>query len=121
MLEEGLIRPALRSGNSDSIDEFDLESALAGHLGRTVPNMPMSTAIARRLRRIYLYLFGVQLLAWVLKLSSQPTPASSFGELLSRADVGAIPGEFFFMTSGLGFVAVVTFAFMRGGIDREKD
>jgi hypothetical protein len=34
--------------------------------------------------------------------------------------VGAIPGEVFFMTSGLGFLAVVTFAFMRGGIDREK-
>jgi uncharacterized membrane protein len=121
MLEEGLIRPALRSGNSNSNDEFDLESALAGHLGSTVPNMPMTTAIARRLRRIYLYLFGVQLLAWVLKLSSQPTPASSFHDLVSRADVGAIPGEVFFMTSGLGFLAVVTFAFMRGGIDREKD
>jgi uncharacterized membrane protein len=120
ILEKGLIRPALRSGTPESNDGFDLESALDGHLGRTVPNMPMAKAIARRLRRIYLYLFGVQLLAWILKLSSQPTQASSFRELVSRADVGAIPGQVFFVASGLGFVAVVAFAFFLGGIDREN-
>jgi len=120
LLEEGLIRTALRSEAVESKDGIDLESALDAHLGRTVPSMPISIAVARRLRRIYLYLFGVQLLAWVLKLSSQPTPASSFHELVSRADVGAIPGEVFFATSGVGFLAVLAFALMRGGIDREK-
>lgn len=120
ILEEGLIRPALRSGESESNDEFDLESALADHLGRTVPSMPMAKAVARRLRRIYLYLFGVQLLAWILKLSSQPTPVSSFGELISRADVGAISGEVFFVASGLGFVAAMAFTFYLGGISREN-
>ncbi len=119
ILEKGLIRAALRSEDSDPVDEFDLESALGAHLGRTVPSMPIAKAIARRLRRIYVYLFGVQLLAWVLKLSSQPTPASSFRELVSRADVGAIPGEVFFVTSGVGFLLVVFFAFMQGGIDRK--
>ena len=120
LLEEGLIRPALRSGTSESNDEFDLESSLGAHLGRTVPSMPIAKAIARRLRRIYLYLFGVQFLAWNLKLSSQPTPASSFRELVSRADVLAIPGEVIFVTSSLGLLAVMAFAFMQGGIDREK-
>jgi uncharacterized membrane protein len=120
LLEEGLIRPALKSGSPASNDELDLESALGAHLGRTVPTMPMAKAIARRLRRIYLYLFGVQLLAWMLKLSSQPTPASSFHELVSRADVAAIPGEIFFVISGLGFLSVVAFAFLHGGIDHEK-
>jgi uncharacterized membrane protein len=120
LLEEGLIRPALRSGTSESNDEFDLESSLGAHLGRTVPSMPIAKAIARRLRRIYLYLFGVQFLAWNMKLSSQPTPASSFRELVSRADVLAIPGEVIFVTSSLGILAVMAFAFMQGGIDREK-
>ena len=119
MLEEGLIRPALRSEITDSKSEFDLESALVPQLGRTVPSMPIAKAIARRLRRIYLYLFGVQLLAWILKLSSQPTPVHSFSELISRADVGAVPGEVFFALSSVGFLAVMTFAFMRGGIDRD--
>lgn len=120
LLEKGLIRSALRSGTSEGSDEFDLESALDSHLGRTVPSMPIAKAIARRLRRIYLYLFGVQLFAWLLKLSSQPVSASSFRELVSRAKVGAIPGEVFFVTSALGFFAVIAFAFMQGGIDREK-
>ena len=120
LLEEGLIRSALRSPSSESKVEIDLESALDAHLGRTVPSMPISKAIARRLRRIYLYLFGVQLVAWVLKLSSQPTPASSLRELVSRADVGAIPGEVFFTASGLGFLAVMLFALLKGGIDRDR-
>jgi uncharacterized membrane protein len=123
LLEEGLIRSALRSPSSESSEskvEIDLESALDAHLGRTVPSMPISKAIARRLRRIYLYLFGVQLVAWVLKLSSQPTPASSLRELVSRADVGAIPGEVFFAASGLGFLAVMAFALRNGGIDRDR-
>jgi uncharacterized membrane protein len=120
LLEEGLIRSALRSESSESNGEIDLESALDAHLGRTVPSMPISKAIARRLRRIYLYLFGVQLVAWLLKLSSQPTPASSLRELVSRADVGAIPGEVFFTVSGLGFLAVMAFALRKGGIDRDR-
>lgn len=120
LLEEGLIRSALRSESSESKVAIDLESALDAHLGRTVPSMPISKAIARRLRRIYLYLFGVQLVAWLLKLSSQPTPASSLRELVSRADVGAIPGEVFFTVSGLGFLAVMAFALRKGGIDRDR-
>jgi len=120
LLENGLIRSALGSDTRSSNAEVDLESALSGHLGRTIPNMPISKAIARRLRRIYLYLFGVQLLAWILKLSIQPTPFASFGELASRADVGVIPGGLFFLLSGLGYVAAIVFAFSRGGIDREK-
>jgi uncharacterized membrane protein len=120
LLEKGFIRSALQPpSESKASNEIDLEAALADHLGRTVPNMPIAKATARRLRRIYLYLFGVQLLAWVLKLSSQPTPASSFGEFISRADVAFIPGEIFFLFSGLGFLAVAAFAVLHGGIDRD--
>ena len=120
LLEKGLIRPALRpSSGTDSTSKVDLEAALDRHLGRTVPSMPIAKAVARRLRRIYLYLFGVQLLAWILKLSSQPTPARSFGEFISRADVASIPGEAFFIVSGLVFLAVAAFAVIQGGIDRD--
>lgn len=122
LLEEGLIRSALQpAATSASKDGVDLESALDVHLGRTIPSMPIAKAAARRLRRIYLYLFGVQLLAWVLKLSSQPRPASSFAEIVSRADVAGIPGEIFFAASGVGFLAITAFAVLYGGIDRQSD
>ena len=120
LLEEGLIRPALQSESSPTEDDSDLESALGPHLGRTVPSMPIAKAIARRLRRIYVYLFAVQFLAWVLKLSSQPTPASSFLEVVSRAKIGAIPGEILFAISSLGLLVLMAFALAQGGIDREK-
>jgi uncharacterized membrane protein len=120
LLEQGLIRPALRSESSPTEDDPDLESALGPHLGRTVPSMPIAKAIARRLRRIYIYLFAVQFLAWVLKLSSQPTPASSFLEVVSRAKIGAIPGEILFAISSLGLLVLMAFALAQGGIDREK-
>ena len=118
ILEEGLIRRALSSESIDSTNDFDLEAALDPHLGRTIPSMPIAKAIARRLRRIYLYLFGVQLLAWLIKLSSQPTPVSSLQELVARADVGAVPGELFFVGSGLGFMFAMGFALLHGGVDR---
>ncbi len=121
LLEKGLIRSALRpQGGSGPEDEVDLDAALDSHLGRTVPSMPIAKAIARRMRRIYLYLFGVQLLAWVLKLSSQPTPAGNFDEFISRADVASIPGEFFFAASFLGFLAITAFAVLHGGIDHRS-
>lgn len=121
LLEKGLIRSAVAVDSGDGAADFDLETALGEHLGRTVPSMPISKAVARRLRRIYLYLFGVQLLAWVLKLSSQGPAIDSFAELVSRADVGGIPGEVFFGASCLGYLGAIVFALRFGGINREKN
>ena len=41
-------------------------------------------AAARRLRRIYVYLFIAQQVAWLVKLSSQPTQARSIAEAVAR-------------------------------------
>lgn len=125
LLEDGFIRPALRSApqsedpGSENIP--DLESALDAHLGRTVPSMPIGKAVARRLRRIYLYLFGVQFLAWILKLSSQPDSVSSLQELVSRADVAGVPGAVFFASTSLSLLAVTVFAILKGGIDHPAE
>lgn len=123
MIEKGLIRPALHAGKANANTEeerFDLDTALDPHLGRTIPSMSIIKAAARRLRRIYLYLFAVQLLAWGLKLSSGPTPARSLPELISRADTGTIPGEIVVGLTGLGFLGAIAIAFTRGGIDRHE-
>jgi uncharacterized membrane protein len=121
LLEDGFIRSALGSETSDFRGGSEFDALLGAQLGSTIPTMPIAKAVARRLRRIYLYLFAVQLFAWLLKLSNQPTPTSSLGEILARAHVGAIPGELVFVIAGLGLVAVVGFAFTRGGIDRESN
>ncbi len=129
LIEKGLIRPALHAGTpmrgTTDLDrgldlDLDLEAALEPHLGRTVPIMSIGKAAARRLRRIYLYLFAVQLLAWVLKLSSDPTPVSSLAELIERAHTGAVPGEVVAGLVGLGFTAAACFAYLRGGRDQKE-
>jgi uncharacterized membrane protein len=147
LLEQGLIRPAISAtgerGERDEIGErgeigerdeeaaaidtplgasargVDLSTALDAHLGRTVPTMPLTKAIARRLRRVYLYLFGVQLLAWSLKLANHPTSATSIGSVLERARIGVLPGGFVIATAvGLALVALLI-SITRGGVDRD--
>lgn len=120
-IEKGLIRPALHGRAPDSgasEDEFDLVSALDPHLGRTIPTMPIGKAAARRLRRIYLYLFGVQLLAWFLKLSSSAAPVATFGELVSGARIGALPGGVVVGLAISAFLAAVAIAVIHGGVRR---
>lgn len=58
------------------------------------PEFPISTweAFGRRFRRNYVWIFMVLGLAWVLKSSIHPTPASSVAEFISRLALGPIPG-----------------------------
>lgn len=134
LLEEGLMRPALSlsaaSPSGASIDPDavggtsresvqDLSAALDAHLGRTVPIMPMMKAVARRLRRVYLWLFMVQLLAWSLKVTSHPEPARSFASVVQRADVGFLPGEAVIAILGALLLLALALSFTRGGVDRD--
>jgi uncharacterized membrane protein len=123
LLEDGLIRPAVSvlGASPDTIvpaDDRSLEQALEMHLGRTAPTMPLGKAVARRLRRVYLYLFGVQLLAWMLKISNHPTVATSMSEWIQRAHIGPISGEASVATMGLLFLVASIIAIARGGGDR---
>jgi uncharacterized membrane protein len=119
LLEERLIRPAMASGTVESDSKPGLEELFDAHLGRTVPSMPVLTAASRRLRRIYLYLFAVQLAVWSMKISSQPAPVSSVRELVGRADTGSVPGEAFFALWGIGFGVAIAMAIARGRVSRD--
>jgi uncharacterized membrane protein len=121
-LEDGMVRPALHAPpNGDSIElDERLVDALDQGLGQTVPTMPILKALARRLRRVYLYLFAAQWLAWVVKLSSHPTATASMSELIARADIAGVPGAACFAGSLLGLGAAVVVAFAMGGIDRRR-
>ena len=82
--------------------------------------MPLARAVARRLRRVYLYLFAVQLLAWMLKVSIHPTPASSFETWLQRAQAGPVPGPVVVALTLVALVAALALAWSRGGSERER-
>ena len=47
--------------------------------------MPILKAAARRLRRIYVYLFAAHEAAWIVKLASHPSQAKTLSEIVERA------------------------------------
>jgi uncharacterized membrane protein len=128
LLERGLVGPALGLAPgpepdapfSAALDGASLRDALAPHLGRTVPTMSIGKAAARRLRRVYLYLFAVQLLAWGLKLALHPLPAVSAKAALARASVGAVPGPAFALATGAAFLLAAGVAAALGGVSRDR-
>jgi uncharacterized membrane protein len=90
VLNRGLIVPALE-GREAAPGAGEM-AALAADMGRTVPHLGLVDALGYRTRRNYGYLFGVTLLAWLLKLEVQPEPARSAAVLVGRASVAFVPG-----------------------------
>lgn len=118
VMEQELIRPALHGGVDAAEADDGLVRALDRELGRTVPSMPISKAVARRLRRIYVYLFAAQWLAWILKLATQPNEATSLAEVVRRANTGAIPGAAVMALSIVALSFLIAVAIVRGGVNR---
>lgn len=86
-----MIVPALEEREVDDVARAEMRE-LAADMGRTVPHLGLFDAVGYRTRRNYGYLFTVTLLAWVMKLETQPEPAMSVPVLLDRAAIAFIPG-----------------------------
>ena len=59
------------------------------------PEFPITMweAFGRRFRRNYLWILLILGLAWALKSSIHPVPATSWSEFIGRSALGSIPGE----------------------------
>jgi uncharacterized membrane protein len=90
-LNRAFIVPALDEVEPDDAGRAQLQ-ALARDMGRTVPHLSLLHAVGYRVRRNYGYLIGVTLLAWVMKLETQPYAARSAAELIRRAAIAFVPG-----------------------------
>jgi uncharacterized membrane protein len=86
----------------------------ASHLASDLltPNFTISQweAIGRRLRRNYLWIFGLLAFSWNLKVYLYPVPADTFQLFLQRAAVGQIPGWLVFFVGFVFNAAVFIFA-----------
>ncbi len=125
LLESALIRPALLAATAEpqglptpQARVSDPVAALHANLGMTVPDMSRTKAVARRLRRGYLYLFAVQLLTWGLKLSMHPHSAADLGDVVARARIGLLPGPLVIASLLLLLLCGGLLAGLRGGITR---
>ena len=50
-------------------------------------------ALGRRLRRNYCWIFTIQLVSYIGKLTIHPQPIASLDELLARPTIGPVPGQ----------------------------
>lgn len=84
----------------------DWAEALAENL--LLPHFPISNweALGRRLRRNYLWIYVIVGFSWLAKLWLFPTAANSFGQVMARASVGPIHGQWI-LTGALAYYIVI--------------
>jgi uncharacterized membrane protein len=83
-------------------------------------HISLARAVGRRLRRNYIWILGIQALAYLGKIVIHPTPVASFAELLQRAAVGPIPGEWMLIGGILFNGSWILFAIVTLYVDRTK-
>jgi len=93
MLNRAMIVPVLEGVELGEEADAELRE-LAKDMGRTVPHMSLAHAMGYRVRRNYGYLIAVTLLAWLMKVEIQPTPAYTVGAFMERASLAFVPGAF---------------------------
>jgi uncharacterized membrane protein len=90
-LERNFYAPMLTSG--DLRTETAWHQVLADDYLHPTYHISFLTALGRRIRRNYLWILGIQGMAYVGKLMIHPLPVTSWAGFVERADVGPLPGE----------------------------
>ena len=83
-------------------------------------HISLARAVGRRLRRNYIWILGIQALAYYGKIAIHPVPISSFAELFQRASIGPIPGEWVLITGVVFNSSWIIFAIVTLYLDRTK-
>ncbi len=89
-MEKHFYAPMLTDG--DLHTEEDWQGVLANDYLRPAYHIGFMTALARRVRRNYLWILAIQALAYVGKLVIHPFPVQSFVGFVNRAAIGPVPG-----------------------------
>jgi uncharacterized membrane protein len=91
LLETDFFTPMIRG------DGFRLNAGwcelLAKDYRKPRHHISFASAIGRRLRRTYAWIFAIQAIAYYAKLAIHPTPLASLADVWQRATVGPISGK----------------------------
>jgi uncharacterized membrane protein len=102
-METHLYAPMLRDG------DLHMEEGWQNDLARDywTPHYHISffTALGRRIRRNYLWILIIQMVAYLGKLAVHPTAIASIDDLWARATVGPIPGQLM-LAAGVVYISV---------------
>lgn len=99
----------------------DWAAAIALSLRKPVFLISYLDALLRRIRRNYIWMYTILILAWVLKISTPKLQAdqasasvvSSAGQLIANAHLGPVPGGAVVLAVCLFYLVVVVAAFWR--------
>jgi uncharacterized membrane protein len=79
----------------DSMGELEnWRQLLANDLLHPHFSITLWEALGRRLRRNYIWIFGVLVISWIVKVVIHPATPRSLAELLDRMNIGPIPAWF---------------------------
>ena len=98
----------------------DWAEALAENL--LLPRFPISNweAFGRRLRRNYLWIYFVVGLAWTARLALFPTLARTMDDILRRASIGPLRGEWILIGSAAMFAVILIIALATVGLQHSS-
>jgi uncharacterized membrane protein len=84
------------------------------------PQFPISEseAVGRRLRRNYLWIYGIIIVSWLAKIGFFPRQAGTFEEILRRASLGGVSGLWVFLVVGAFCAALLIFGVLTVGLQR---
>jgi uncharacterized membrane protein len=91
-LETNFYAPMLRG--DAFLTDADWMQRIAQDYREPKHRISYASAVGRRVRRNYGWIFAIQALAYYGKLAIHPTALTSMAELWQRAAIGPIPGEF---------------------------
>lgn len=117
-METHFYAPMLVDGNLHT--EENWQQVLADDYIRPKHHIGFGTAMARRVRRNYLWILLIQMTAYIGKLMIHPTSATSWDEFITRADIGPVPGELLLVVGALYCAAWTFMAFWITGTDARK-
>ena len=90
VFERDFFAPMLDPGNP--LSDPNWQQVLAADLRQPQYHISYGEALGWRLRRNYVWIYLTLLLTWFVKIAIHPTTIASFGDIITRATLGPIPG-----------------------------
>lgn len=100
LMEKEFYVPILKGGEQER--ELDWRTLLARDYLEPRFHIDYSLALGRRLRKNYWWVFSIQLLAYLGKITIHPGPLENWSKIFERAAVGPVPGQIV-LAAGLVF------------------
>ncbi|NJL29112.1 MAG: DUF2270 domain-containing protein [Thermoanaerobaculia bacterium] len=105
MLEENFLLPIITRELDSPMCDWRVE--VAQDLDRPEYKSTFLQAMGFRLRRNYLFIFGILLGGWLVKLMLHPEVSTSWGEIWERMAVGQISSAIVFAGGLLFYLALI--------------